>query len=202
MSESSNQVSEAVDLRQVVVISPALNEEESLPLVLNDLPEVAVVFIVDNGCTDQTPQIAESMGATVVKCPIRGYGAACLAGIAAANQWATEPDNASDPVVVFLDADYSDHVHLLPNIVERIFTEESDFVLGSRLLGEREKGAMPPQSVWGESIRVWSDESVVQNQVHRSRPVSSVEAEFAQRFGDGGYEFRLDDRDANQSSQA
>ena len=149
MSESSNQVSEAVDLRQVVVISPALNEEESLPLVLNDLPEVAVVFIVDNGCTDQTPQIAESMGATVVKCPIRGYGAACLAGIAAANQWATEPDNASDPVVVFLDADYSDHVHLLPNIVERIFTEESDFVLGSRLLGEREKGAMPPQSVWG-----------------------------------------------------
>lgn len=138
-----------VDLNQVVVVSPALNEEQSLPLVLNDLPAVAAIFVVDNGCTDKTPDIARSMGANVVDCPVRGYGAACLAGIAAINDWASHDDHCPNPVVVFVDADYSDHVHLLAQIVEPIFADKFDFVLGSRLLGEREKGAMPPQSVWG-----------------------------------------------------
>ncbi len=134
------------------MISPALNEEKSLPLVLNDLPDVAAVFVVDNGCTDQTPEIARSMGANVIDCSVRGYGAACLAGIDAVNAWATNAENYPNPVVVFVDADYSDHVHLLPKIVAPIFENEFDFVLGSRLLGEREKGAMPPQSVWGNKF--------------------------------------------------
>ena len=153
MSDSKNQITPGamptVNLSQVVVISPALNEEQSLPLVLNDLPDVAAIFVVDNGCTDATPEVAKSMGANVVKCPVRGYGAACLAGIEAVNRWATFAEHCPNPVVVFVDADYSDHVHLLPTIVQPIFDNEFDFVLGSRLLGEREKGAMPPQSVWG-----------------------------------------------------
>lgn len=141
-----------VDLDQVVVIMPALNEELSLPLVLRDLPKVAEVFVVDNGCTDNTPNLAREHGATVIEHHVRGYGTACLAGIAAANSWSQEEQNCSDPVVVFVDADYSDHVHLLPKIVEPIFADEQDFVLGSRLLGEREKGAMPPQSVYGNKF--------------------------------------------------
>lgn len=138
-----------VDLDQVVVVMPVLNEEVSLPLVLNDLPKVASVFVVDNGCQDRTPEVALELGANVVNQPQRGYGAACLAGIAAVKEWARLENHCSDPVVVFLDADYSDHVHLLPEIVQPIFAGTHDFVLGSRLLGNREKGAMPAQSVYG-----------------------------------------------------
>lgn len=141
-----------VDLSQVVVVTPALNEEESLPMVLGDLPEVARVFIVDNGSTDMTAQVAEALGAVVVPEPQRGYGAACLTGIAVANAWAAQSENPSDPVIVFVDADYSDHVDLLPKLVEPIFLGQHDFVLGSRLTGKREKGAMPPQSVFGNQF--------------------------------------------------
>ena len=141
-----------MDLKQVVVVTPALNEEQSLPKVLGDLPDVAQVFIVDNGSTDSTAQLATELGATVVPEPQRGYGAACLTGIAAAEKWAADVENPSDPVIVFVDADYSDHVNLLPEIVEPIFADQYDFVLGSRLTGEREKGAMPPQSVFGNKF--------------------------------------------------
>ena len=141
-----------VDLDQVVVVMPALNEELSLPLVLNDLPRVASVFVVDNGCKDRTPEIARELGANVVNQPHRGYGAACLAGIAAVKEWAKHSGHCSNPIVVFLDADYSDHVQLLPEIVQPIFAGTHDFVLGSRLLGNREKGAMPAQSVYGNKL--------------------------------------------------
>ena len=141
-----------VDLEQIVVITPALNEEKSLPLVLGDLPDVAAVFVVDNGCTDRTPDVARELGAVVIDQPMRGYGAACLAGIDAAKDWSQQAGNCDDPVVVFVDADYSDHVHLLPEIAEPIFSGTHDFVLGSRLLGEREQGAMPPQSVYGNKF--------------------------------------------------
>ncbi len=137
---------------EIVVITPALNEESSLPLVLADLPGVANIFVVDNGSTDRTAEVARDLGATVIAEPKRGYGAACLAGIASANSWAQEPQNESDPIVVFVDADYSDYVDWLPRIVQPIFVDEADFVLGSRILGNREKGAMPPQSVYGNKF--------------------------------------------------
>lgn len=143
--------SNSVDLSEVVVVIPALNEEKSLPLVLADLPKVARVFVVDNGSSDKTAQVARELGAVVVSQPQRGYGAACLAGIIAANAWHGE-SKANDPILVFVDGDYSDHVHLLPQLVAPIQNDEHDFVLGSRLLGEREKGAMPPQSVYGNKF--------------------------------------------------
>jgi len=55
-------------------------------------------------------------------------------------------------IVVFLDADYSDHPELLPRLIEPIRRGQADFVLGSRLLGHRQQGAMPPQSVWGNRL--------------------------------------------------
>ena len=73
-----------VDLSQVAVIIPALNEAESLPLVLKDMPEVGWVFVVDNGSTDGTGTVAEQLGATVLNQPKPGYGNACQAGISAA----------------------------------------------------------------------------------------------------------------------
>lgn len=129
----------------VTVILPAQNEEKSLPLVLGDLPHVGRVIVVDNDSSDRTAEVARQAGAEVVTERQRGYGAACLAGIAALA-------SAPPEVVVFLDADYSDHPEELPTLVDPILAGDYDFVLGSRLMGNRERGAMPPQSVWGNRL--------------------------------------------------
>jgi hypothetical protein len=109
---------------------------------------VGRVIVVDNGSTDGTARVAHAGGATVVSEPQRGYGAACLRGLAAIDEFAAAGHPAPQ-VVVFLDADFSDHPDRLPELVEPIFNGAADFVLGSRLLGRREPGAMPPQSVFG-----------------------------------------------------
>jgi hypothetical protein len=140
-----------IDLSRVVVIIPALNEEASLPLVLRDLPAVGRVIVVDNGSTDATAAVAADAGATVVPEARRGYGAACLRGLAAIGEL-TEGGQPPPQIVVFLDADYSDDPHILPEIVQPIFNDAADFVLGSRLLGRREPGAMPAQSVFGNRL--------------------------------------------------
>jgi hypothetical protein len=137
-----------IDLSRVVVVIPALNEEASLPLVLRDLPTVGRVIVVDNGSTDRTADVAAAAGAFVVQEPQRGYGAACLKGLAAIND-ASSSGLRLPRVVVFLDADYSDDPGELPKLVDPILAGDSDFVLGSRLTGQRAPGAMPPQSVFG-----------------------------------------------------
>jgi glycosyltransferase involved in cell wall biosynthesis len=135
----------------VDVVIPALNEEESISLVLRDLPNVRTVFVVDNGSTDQTAEVANSHGATVVSEPQRGYGAACLAGLKEIRE-RVRAGNARPDIVAFVDADYSDHPQYLTELVREIADNKYDFVLGSRLLGEREPGAMPPQSVYGNKL--------------------------------------------------
>jgi len=138
-------------LSGVTVVIPALNEEASLPLVLGDLPGVGRVIVVDNGSTDATAEFAVKNHATVVHEAQRGYGAACLRGL----RFIAEDIRRGSPppeVVVFVDADYSDHPDLLPDLVRPIESGEADFVLGSRLLGEREPGAMPPQSLYGNRL--------------------------------------------------
>lgn len=140
-----------VDLACVIVIIPALNEEQSLPLVLKDLPKVGRVIVVDNGSTDKSADVARDLGAMVVNENRRGYGSACLAGLAKVKSLESQGESAPR-VIVFVDADYSDHVDLLPKLVAPIFDNRCDFVLGSRLQGEREPGAMPPQSTWGNRL--------------------------------------------------
>jgi glycosyltransferase involved in cell wall biosynthesis len=140
-----------LDLARVWVIIPALNEEESLPRVLGDLPAVGRAIVVDNGSTDRTGEVAIAAGAQVVQEPQRGYGAACLRGLAEIER-AVAAEEFPPRVVVFLDGDYSDHPERLPELVSPIFAGKTDFVLGSRLLGQREAGAMPPQSVWGNRL--------------------------------------------------
>ena len=141
-------------LDAVTVIIPALNEEPSLRLVLADLPPVGQVIVVDNGSSDATAEVAGRGGATVVSEPQRGYGAACLRGLAALAE-GLRHGQAPPQVVVFLDADYSDHPELLPQLVEPILQDRADLVLGSRLAGRREPGAMPPQSVFGNRLACW-----------------------------------------------
>ncbi|WP_231617638.1 glycosyltransferase family 2 protein [Novipirellula aureliae] len=135
----------------VWVVIPALNEEKSIGLVLRDLPCVAGVIVVDNGCTDDTAFVAEQAGGIVVPESQRGYGAACLRGLAKLREL-INAGQAAPKVVAFVDADYSDHSDLLPLLVGPLASGTADFVLGSRLLGEREPGAMPPQSVFGNKL--------------------------------------------------
>lgn len=149
---ASNQNSSRDDsLAGVTVVIPALNEESSLPHVLADLPPVGRVIVVDNGSTDSTGRIATACGAQVVIEPLRGYGSACLRGLAEVRRLVVSGNSAPD-ILVFIDADYSDHPDLLPVLIAPILRDEADFVLGSRLLGEREPGAMPPQSVYGNRL--------------------------------------------------
>jgi glycosyltransferase involved in cell wall biosynthesis len=135
---------------EIAVVIPALNEEQSILLVLGSLPSAWVneVLVVDNGSSDRTADVARAHGAEVVVEPRRGYGSACLRGLA---ELAGHPDGPPE-VVVFLDADYSDHPEELPLLVRPILDGDFDFVLGSRLAGCREPGAMPPQSVWGNRL--------------------------------------------------
>lgn len=125
----------------ISVIIPALNEEKSIGKVLSDLPEwVDTVIVVDNGSTDATATIAVQQGARVVTESQRGYGAACLAGIAALGQ---------TDIVVFLDADYSDDPTEMYLLVDPIVRDEVDLMLGSRVLGRAEAGALTPQQRFG-----------------------------------------------------
>lgn len=129
------------------VVIPALNEEESLPHVLAEIPAAWVrrVVVVNNGSTDATAEMARAGGAEVVDEPQRGYGAACLAGL---DYIADDPPE----IVVFLDADHSDHPEELPRVVEPILRGEAELVIGSRTIGDRQRGALLPQAVYGNKL--------------------------------------------------
>ncbi len=139
---------------RTLVIIPAFNEARAIGRVIGDLPAgwAGEVVVVNNASTDETERNARAAGATVLTEPRRGYGWACLRGIAYAKQ--RQPD-----VVVFLDGDYSDHPDELPRLVAPILRGEADFVLGSRLEGERlgrvEPGAMLPQARIGNRLACW-----------------------------------------------
>ncbi|NND95115.1 MAG: glycosyltransferase family 2 protein [Flavobacteriales bacterium] len=127
------------------VIIPAYNEEESIREVLNDIPEfVREVVVVNNNSTDGTPQVAISAGATVLTEERQGYGSACLKGIAHIAGKEMPPH-----IVVFIDADYSDHPEEMIDLLEPIIADKVDMVIGSRAQGNREKGSMMPQQVFG-----------------------------------------------------
>jgi glycosyltransferase involved in cell wall biosynthesis len=107
---------------------------------------VREIIVCNNASTDQTAAVARAHGATVVDQPQKGYGSACLKGIAHIKQKseADQPD-----IVVFLDGDYSDHPEELPLLIQPILEEDYDLVIGSRALGAMEKGAMMPQQIFG-----------------------------------------------------
>jgi len=130
---------------RVSVIIPTYNEAQAIGLVLADLPrDPATEFIVvDSNSTDGTPEIAAKMGARVFQEPRRGYGRACLTGLASANC----PD-----VVVFLDGDYSDRPAELPILLAPIIEGRADITIGSRLRSERNSRALPWHQSFGNRL--------------------------------------------------
>jgi len=130
------------------VIIPAYNEEESIANVLADIPKdlVREIIVCNNASTDSTAQVAREAGGIVLDQPKKGYGSACLKGIEYLKN--KDPENQPD-IVVFLDGDYSDHPEEMFQLVRPIIEENIDLVIGSRAIGDMERGAMQPQQIFG-----------------------------------------------------
>ncbi|HET6294118.1 MAG TPA: glycosyltransferase family 2 protein [Kribbella sp.] len=107
---------------EVDLILPCLNEASALPWVLDRLPAGVRAVVVDNGSTDGSPEIAAGLGATVVRCDLRGYGAACHAGLEA----------STAQVVAFLDADASLDPQQLVRVTAPVLAGQIDLMLGRR----------------------------------------------------------------------
>lgn len=130
--------------RKIVVVIPAFNEEKAIGKVISDIPRpfVSEVVVANNASTDQTCEVATRAGAVVVDELTKGYGWACLKGIEKARELGAE-------IIVFIDGDYSDYPEEIPVIVSPILEQNKDMVIGSRVLGKREKGSLTPQQVFG-----------------------------------------------------
>lgn len=134
---------------KVAVILPAFNEMNAIGAVLKALPkQLDDVIVVDNNSTDNTAAIAKEQGATVLFEKRKGYGYACLKGI-------DYLKNNPPDIVVFLDADYSDFPEDLVHLIAPILNNKVDFVVGARVAGLREKGAMTPQQLFGNALACW-----------------------------------------------
>lgn len=133
---------------RISIIIPAYNEESSIGLVLDALPQEKIheIIVVDNGSTDATARVAQEHGARVVKEPRKGYGSACLKGI----------DELDAPdIVVFIDGDFSDFPEEIVLLIRPIETGEKDFVLGSRMILPKSQSALLPQARYGNRLAVF-----------------------------------------------
>ena len=129
----------------IKVIIPAFNEANSIGRVIADIPKhVNEVIVVSNNSTDKTIAIAESAGATVLEENQRGYGYACLKGLAYIKESLVKPD-----IIVFLDGDYSDYPEYLDAIVRPIIKCDVDLVIGARAKELREDGSMTTPQIFG-----------------------------------------------------
>jgi len=159
---------------RLTVIIPAVDEEEAIGHVLSEIPPlVGEVIVVDNGSKDRTAEVARAAGARVVHEARRGYGSACLAGIAAA----TGPD-----VLVFLDGDYSDYPAQLVDVVAPILEDRADLVIGSRTLGRHQAGAHPWHSVLGTRLCVAYMNLVVGSRATDLGPFRAITARALRRL--------------------
>jgi glycosyltransferase involved in cell wall biosynthesis len=130
---------------KIAVVIPALNEAQCIGEVVSSVPRplVGEVIVADNGSSDHTADAARAAGARVVREDRKGYGSACLAGVRAV----TDAD-----VIVFLDGDHSDDPREIPIILAPILGGQADLVIGSRVRGALEEGAIPPHQMFGNKV--------------------------------------------------
>jgi glycosyltransferase involved in cell wall biosynthesis len=160
---------------RVSVIIPTRNEVQALSQVLADLPAsvVSEVLVVDSDSTDGTPEIAARMGARVIREPRRGYGRACLTGLAAASS----PD-----VVVFLDGDYSDRPAELPHLLAPIAEGRADITIGSRLAVPCAQGAMPWHAAFGNRLAAFLINILFEQRITDLGPFRAVRADVVRQL--------------------
>jgi glycosyltransferase involved in cell wall biosynthesis len=118
---------------KVCVLMPALDEADALPSALAGRPAGVEVVVIDNGSTDGTGAVAEALGARVICEPRRGFGAACVAGLCAAE---------GADIVVYMDADATLSWADLPAVLAPLIDRDADLVLGRRVRALRQRGAM------------------------------------------------------------
>ncbi|HLV62628.1 glycosyltransferase family 2 protein [Galbibacter sp.] len=127
------------------VIIPAYNEEASIGLVIGDIPAIVnQVIVVNNNSSDNTAQVAQSAGATVLTEKSKGYGYACLKAMDYIKNQEIKPD-----VIVFMDGDYSDYPEELMSVIAPIIDKDIDLVIGTRSAVGRAKNSMTPQQLFG-----------------------------------------------------
>jgi glycosyltransferase involved in cell wall biosynthesis len=161
-------------VRRVTAIIPALDEEAAIGLVLDEIPSVVgETIVVDNGSRDRTADVARARGARVVREPRRGYGQACLAGIAAA---------ADADILVFLDADRSDYPEQTTALLGPILACEAELVIGSRRLGRRAAGAHPWHAVLGTRLCVALMNLLIGTRATDLGPFRAITAEALRRL--------------------
>jgi glycosyltransferase involved in cell wall biosynthesis len=133
----------------VSVVIPALNEEEPIADVVRECAGTEIpneIIIVDNDSDDRTAERAREAGARVVDAP-RGYGRACAAGVRAVSPQCE--------IILFLDGDGSDCPEFMPQLVDPIARGDFDFVIGSRVRGQREPGSMNFQQIFAGKFAGW-----------------------------------------------
>ena len=137
--------------QQVTTIIPALNESSVIGNVIqalfsleaNGTQVIDRIVVCDNGSTDNTAEISTALGAVVVYEPCRGYGAACLKAVGAVMH---------TDILVFVNADGSEKIQELPDLLDPILKHGADLVIGSRMLGVPEIHALSPQQIFGNRL--------------------------------------------------
>jgi glycosyltransferase involved in cell wall biosynthesis len=162
---------------KTAVVIPVFNERESLPLVVGDIPRdlVSEIVVVDNASTDGTDLVAQGLPVRLVQEARRGYGSACLAGVAALA-------SAPPDVIVFLDGDYSDHPEDMGSILQAV-ADGADLVIGSRTLGRREAGALLPQARFGNLLACFLIRLLYGHRFTDMGPFRAIRWEAYQRLG-------------------
>jgi hypothetical protein len=159
---------------RIAVVIPALDEEQAIGDVVRAIPAlVHEVIVVDNGSRDRTAEVARAAGARVVVEPHRGYGQACLTGIAAA---------ADAELVVFLDGDRSDDPSQLSEVIAPILAGVADLVIGSRSLGRRARGAQPWHAILGTRLCVGLMNALVGSRATDLGPFRAITTEALRRL--------------------
>lgn len=170
---------------RVGLVIPALDEERALPLVLAELPAglFEAVVVADNGSRDRTAEVAAAGGAVVVREPRRGYGSACLAGIAKLRELGLFD------VVAFVDADHSDYPDDLRAVVAPLLEGAADLVIGSRVLGGASLRAMLPQAWLGNRFACLLMRLFFGVRATDLGPMRAIRAEALERLGMGDRDY-------------
>ena len=136
-----------MSIGKVAIVIPALNEEAALRHLLPEIPGdfAQWIIVADNGSTDGTAAVARAAGAVVASEPTRGYGRNCLKGLKTACSLGAD-------IVIFMDGDGSDDPADLPMMLSPLSEGRADLVIGSRVSGRSEQGAIPPQARLGNRL--------------------------------------------------